>query len=274
MQVSQSFNRLTLLAAATAVLAGTLATPGHAAAVAPTAHVTSTDELHYEGSDLANKLKLVSTGGGRIITLEDTTGTSIEPGEGCRRNGGANMVLCEGAPIRAIRLVTLGGPDEVRANTPLITRFEGGTGNDTYFGPADTTGGNVTFIGGADIDAADYGASPSGVLVDMDGQADDGRLNADHDNIDTTVENLLGSDFNDSLRGNSNDNRIVGREGADALRGGNGDDEVDALEPAGADGSRADVADLSCGTGIDVIRVDLADPQVSGDCETVDRRPV
>ncbi|GAA3445363.1 hypothetical protein [Planomonospora venezuelensis] len=226
------------------------------------------------GGDSANRIKLVSLSAGRIVTLEDTTGTGIEPGAGCRRDGlSPNKVTCEtGAPVKVIKLMTGGGPDEVQVDTSLTTTIEGGAGRDTYFGATASTGTNVTFDGGEDIDAADYGRSGSGVLVDMDGQADDGRLNRDRDNITTTVENLFGSDFDDSLRGNSNANRIVGREGADALRGGNGDDEIWATESAGADGSKADKPDLSCGTGADVIRVDLTDPQVSGDCETVDRR--
>ncbi|WP_327581877.1 hypothetical protein OHA25_38775 [Nonomuraea sp. NBC_00507] len=271
MRITKHLARLALPTLAAAALAGALATPSHAAT--PTAYVTSVNDLYYEGSDFANKIKLVSLSAGRIVTLEDTTGTGIEPGTGCRRNGSSNKVVCEvSTPIKVIKLMTGGGPDEVRVDTSLTTRIEGGAGRDTYFGASTSTGTNVTFNGGDEVDTADFGLSTSGVLVDMDDQADDGRLNKDHDNIDTTVENLLGSDFDDSLRGNSNKNWIVGREGADALRGGNNDDEIWATEAAGADGSKADKPDLSCGTGNDIIRVDLTDPQVSGDCETVDRR--
>ncbi|MEQ4724212.1 hypothetical protein [Nonomuraea sp. B19D2] len=267
---TKHLTRLALPAIAAAALTGVVATPSYAAA--PTASVVNGNDVLYVGSDEFDEIKVTSSG--PFVFLEALGSGVIDNGPGCTQETFVrNKVTCQATTsIDFIQLQMNGGPDEVRVDTSIATRIEGGAGRDIYFGASARTGTNVTFNGGDDVDTADFGFSTSGVLVDMDGQADDGRLNVDHDNIGTTVENLLGSDFDDSLRGNSNKNWIVGREGADALRGGNNDDEIWAMETAGTDGSKADKPDLSCGTGNDIIQVDLTDPQVSGDCETVDRR--
>jgi hypothetical protein len=72
------------------------------------------------------------------------------------------------------------------------------------------SGTTVIFYGDGGVDRADYSGSSSGVLVDLDGAADDGRLGLDHDNVTTSVENLTGSNHADSLRGTATVNRIVG----------------------------------------------------------------
>lgn len=71
----------------------------------------------------------------------------------------------------------------------------------------------VPIDGGAGIDLVSYRQATSGVTVDL-------SANQPLQN----VENLEGSDFNDRLSGDPNDNVIIGRAGNDILKGGLGND--------------------------------------------------
>lgn len=112
--------------------------------------------------------------------------------------------------------------------------FEGREGNDTING-----------MGG--IDRADYRASKAGVTVNLTtGTASDG-----YGGTDTliNIENVRGSrDFNDSITGDGEDNKLEGQGGNDTLIGLGGNDTLD-----GGDGS--DI--LKGGIGDDTYRVDL-----------------
>jgi hypothetical protein len=262
----KSLGRLGLVAAASTAVLGGLAAPSYAAG--PTAFVTAGNDVHYVGNGFTNRV-LVSTDLPRTVLLEEPV-NGISPGPGCARVT-SSKVRCaapaSGPSVDFVRLDLGGGHDEAKVQTSIRTTVLGGAGNDRYFGASSSTGTSVTFDGGADEDGADYGFSTSGVLVDLDGQQDDGRLGRDSDNILTSVENLFGSDHDDSLRGNSSRNWIIGRLGADAMRGGSGDDELWAHE-SNRDGSEADKADLSCGKGFDSIILDTVDPGTA-ECEEI-----
>ncbi len=92
--------------------------------------------------------------------------------------------------------------------------LEGGDGDD------DLTGGEGRdiLIGGAGVDVARYDLSAVRIDVRIyDNQASDGdRL--------ILVENVVGTDFNDYLAGDSHANVLRGRGGADQLRGGSAND--------------------------------------------------
>ena len=114
-------------------------------------------------------------------------------------------------------------------------------GNDTLRG----AGGNDTLIGGADadnldggagIDWADYSDSPSAVNVNLQGIGSGGDAQGDtfvRLNGKSTVENLLGSDFADTLVGDDGDNEINpglsssnNNNEFDIVNGGNGNDQL------------------------------------------------
>jgi hypothetical protein len=263
--------RLALAAAASATLLGGLAAPSHAAG--PTVSVVAGNDVHYVGSDIQNDLLVTSDFTGAVF-IKERNFAGLTPGPGCTATAsqGIKCVTPSGSPdIDFIRLQMAGGSDEVTVQTSIRTNIEGGTGEyDTYFGGSTSTGTNVWFDGGPGIhDRADYLFSTSGVLVDIDNAADDGRLGRDADNITSTVEDLHGSDHDDSLRGNFANNWIVGHNGADALRGGTGNDEIWAWE-TNLSGSEADKPDLSCGKGIDIIILDSVDPSTA-ECEDIRR---
>ena len=99
-------------------------------------------------------------------------------------------------------------------------RIEGGAGNDTIKGAA-----GADFInGGSGNDAASYTGSGSAVNIDLGADTASGG-HATGDVLDN-IENLIGSDHGDDLRGNSGSNILDGGKGGDDLDGGSGTDTV------------------------------------------------
>lgn len=265
-RVRRNLARLALVAAASTTLFGGLVGTGHAA-TAPTVSVVNGNDVVYVGSDGSDDVVVTLDFAPRGVFIK-APGTQAGPG--CTQTA-TQGIKCEGTSrIDYIKLDLRGGNDTAEVQSSIRTDVLGGAGEfDTYLGATTGVGTNVRFDGGDGAnDRADYSRSSSGVLVDIDNAADDGRLGEDTDNITSTVENLTGSDHDDSLRGNNANNRIVGLQGADALRGGGGNDEIVASEFSVNGGSKADKADLSCGTGTDVIRLDKDDPAPAA-CETI-----
>ncbi|MEM6382825.1 MAG: calcium-binding protein [Pseudomonadota bacterium] len=137
------------------------------------------------------------------------------------------------------------------------------------------------FVGSSGTeDTVDYSSSPDtvGVLVDLDPSlANDPVFSAagrgdSTDDTYTSIENVIGTDFADSIRGSNDDNELfggdgndimAGRGGFDAVRGEDGDDRLfggsdgDVLD--GGDGSDTAVyRDAPVG-----VRADLADPSTN-----------
>lgn len=268
MNTRRDLGRLGFAAAAAVTVMGGLAAPAHAAG--PTVTVEDGNNVTYVGTGFADRVT-VSTDLVGTVLLEETV-SGISPGPGCTAVT-STKVRCSattsGSVIDLVHLDLKAGSNTAKVQTSVRTTIIGGDSSDTYFGASSSKGTTVLFNGGGGLDRADYSGSTSGVLVDLDGAADDGRLGLDHDNVATSVENLTGSDHADSLRGNASSNRIVGGLGADALRGGAGDDELIASENAFG-GPEVDQSDLSCGKGVDSIVLDVVDPGTA-ECETVTR---
>ena len=107
-------------------------------------------------------------------------------------------------------MVSLGGHDTLSggAGNDLLL---GGAGDDVLSGGA----GDDRLIGGLGTDTADYSNDIAGVVVDLaNGTATDGS-----GGMDTliSIENVIGSDFDDVLTGNSRDNVFIGGAGADTF---------------------------------------------------------
>lgn len=167
----------------------------------------------------------------------------------------------------------------------LMANFPGTNGDDTLYGTSDPDtiigmGGNDTLVGfgGADsldggdgIDTAFYFDSNVGVGINL--QTGQGSLGSAEGDTLTSVENVWGSSYNDSLLGDDGDNQLVGLDGNDVLKGGGGADSLDGGSGddilkggGGADhfegGPGIDTVDYSDspssgGTGIYGISVDL-----------------
>jgi Ca2+-binding RTX toxin-like protein len=104
--------------------------------------------------------------------------------------------------------------------------LDGGAGNDWLVGGD----GADLLVGGDGIDTADYSAAAQGVEVSLSG-----GVSSEGDKL-LGIENLIGSAFDDALRGNDDINvikagngndRIYGSLGADVMDGGNGTDTAD-----------------------------------------------
>jgi Ca2+-binding RTX toxin-like protein len=102
----------------------------------------------------------------------------------------------------------------------------GGGGNDTLDGGL----GNDTLNGGTGVDTATYADAVSAVTVNLAAGTATGGAGSD---LLISIENVTGSNFNDTLTGTSNNNVLMGGAGNDTLIGGTGDDTL--YGGAGAD---------------------------------------
>lgn len=113
------------------------------------------------------------------------------------------------------------GPDHLHGG-PGDDSLLGSAGDDTMIGAA----GKDVFRGGEGIDTVSYYYATTRVIVDIDGNSDDGTPN-EQDNVHTDCENLIGGRGNDRLVGNTQSsaaNRIEGGPGNDSIEGRNGHD--------------------------------------------------
>ncbi|EIM30503.1 beta strand repeat-containing protein [Microvirga lotononidis] len=123
-----------------------------------------------------------------------------------------------------------------------IERVIGSNFNDTLTGSSNGDilvggAGADVLAGGAGIDTAEYSTSSSGVTTNLEAGTGLGG-DAEGDQL-STIENLIGSAFNDLLIGDAAANRLEGGSGNDILRGGVGADVL-----IGGDGA-GDTADYS-----------------------------
>jgi serralysin len=143
---------------------------------------------------------------------------------------------------------------EARGDTFIsIERLRGGRFNDALTG--NSRDNILEGVAGADIldgrggfDFARYKSSPTGVVASLENPA----INTGHAAGDTylSIEGLLGSDFADTLVGNSLNNTLVGGRGADALDGRDGFDFARYdVSDGGRSGVRASLAAAGFNTG-------------------------
>ncbi|MGB9143217.1 MAG: calcium-binding protein, partial [Aestuariivirga sp.] len=140
-------------------------------------------------------------------------------------------VSSDGDTLSGIENVVGSSFNDVLTGDAGVNVLDGGAGNDILAGGA----GADTLIGGAGIDTADYSSSTAGVTVNLTtGVASDG------DTL-TSVENLVGSAFDDVLTGSAVANVIDGGAGNDILAGGAAADTL-------VGGTGIDTADYSAAT--------------------------
>jgi Ca2+-binding RTX toxin-like protein len=157
-------------------------------------------------------------------------------------NGGAGNDFADYAGAAAAVVASLANPaantGEAAGDTyTSIEHLRGTNFNDTLIGDAGTNFlrgalGADQLNGGAGNDFADYlGASAAVVASLANPAANTGEAAGD---TYTSIEHLRGSDFNDTLIGNTGNNFLRGGLGADQLDGGAGNDFADYLGASAA----------------------------------------
>jgi Ca2+-binding RTX toxin-like protein len=103
-------------------------------------------------------------------------------------------------------------------------RIWGGDGNDIFVGGA----GADNLAGGTGIDTARYEGSLAAIYINLAANTAQGG-DAEGDAL-SSIENVIGSRFNDTLSGDGTVNTLSGGGGTDTLDGGAGDDTLDGGE--------------------------------------------
>ena len=150
------------------------------------------------------------TGSNFNDTLKGNAGNNV-------LNGGAGVdtVSYDNASAGVTVSLSVAGPQNtVGAGLDTLSNFENLTGsnfNDTLKGNA----GNNVLNGGAGVDTVSYDNAGAGVTVSLSlaGQATGG---AGFDTL-SNFENLTGSNFNDTLKGNAGNNVLDGGAGVDTV---------------------------------------------------------
>ena len=130
----------------------------------------------------------------------------------------------------------------------------GGAGDDTLVGGSGA--GDDDYDGGEDTDTITFASTSQGINVDLSAASDQATgVEIDTDQL-RRIENVIGGDGDDVIRGDGNNNRLEGGAGNDVLIGGGGADHLDGgagTDEAdyGASGAGVTV-DLGAGTGIGV----------------------
>ena len=165
-------------------------------------------------------------------------------------DGGTNITVTDGNGSR----VVAGDGDDTINGGPGGDTIDGGEGNDTLIGGGSDdslsgAGGDDTLEGGAGADRLDggdgfadtasYASSDQGVSIDLEGRTASGG-DAAGDRL-INIENVTGSNQNDTLTGDEDDNTLTGLDGDDTLTGGQGHDILN-----GGDGD--DIIDAGDGT--------------------------
>ncbi|WP_187170358.1 Ig-like domain-containing protein [Salidesulfovibrio onnuriiensis] len=115
-------------------------------------------------------------------------------------------------------VITAGDYDDTLIGAAGHDFLDGGKGNDSIDGGL----GADTINGGEGSDTVTYAASEEAVKVDLLAGEVSGGL-AQGDTL-TNVENIVGTDHNDTLMGDAAANELFGGKGDDTLAGGAGDD--------------------------------------------------
>ena len=236
-----------------------------------------TDSISYSAAGGEQNLITLQVSGGEYLFSEaGPSGIEGFP-DFCHRVAGTspNAVLCAmqvspGRPITGFGFQLSDQDDFVNARTSLPTRIDGGAGSDIIKGGGgpdiingdgsfagvdgnDTIegrGGPDSIYGAGGIDTVTYANTTPSVFVSLDGVANDGS-GGEGDNVDPTVENIVGSKSSDQLTGSGLANVLTGGLGGDQLDGLSGNDRL-----IGGDGNDVlsgglDTDRLQGGDGVD-----------------------
>jgi len=171
-----------------------------------------TDTLNYGATTAAVNVDLAGSASGftSITGIENVTG-----------GGGADTLIGDG---QANNLQGAGGADVITAGGGIDT-VSGGAGDDRFV--ATVGDGNDTYTGGAGTDTYDLSGTTANATVNLNlavGQLISTDVGTD---ILATIENIIGSQGNDTISGTAAANTLQGGLGIDNLSGAGGADLLD-----------------------------------------------
>ncbi len=151
---------------------------------------------------------IINTGtGADVVTISgDFTGTGLA----------ASTITIDGSADAVSDSVDAGG---ITSGHRVV--FNAGDGDDEFISGA----GSDIFDAGGGIDTASYAMAASGVTVDLS-QPDVNVTGGGGNDMLTGVENVIGSDHDDTIAGDGMDNEIRGGGGDDVIAGGGGTDSA------------------------------------------------
>lgn len=267
--------------AAAAALAALVIAPASADA----AQVTlSGGTLTYQAAPGETNTPVLGSFSSRFY-VNDAAATLAVSGTGCSRSD-LHTISCPDTGVTRLVVNADDGNDSVDLSLNwrgLPSQLDGGAGNDTikggpgvdavYGGSGDDSirgnGGADAMAGGDGIDTVTYAGRSTGVTASLDGLANDGSA-GEGDSVATDVENLIGTDFGDTLTGDGADNALKGGGGADQLDGAGGSDTLSGDDGNDVIAARdTQVDQVACGLGVDAVMADRIDV-AAADCESVE----
>ncbi|MDR7229106.1 Ca2+-binding RTX toxin-like protein [Caulobacter sp. BE264] len=211
----------------------------------------------YYSGNFGNRV-LVSADGTRMLISGDANAVSVN----------LSTLKADGGTDSADTIVGTSGADRLQGFTGDDV-LSGGAGDDTLIGDGENDvlsggAGNDRLDGGTGNDWADYRDGFTGVTVNLSLTYAQDTKGAGVDTL-TTIENLFGSAFSDTLTGDANANLIFAGAGNDLVRGGGGADTL--MGEGGNDILHGDDGDdrLYGNQGVDIASYEFASSGVTVD---------
>ena len=206
-----------------------------------------TDTVSYAGSDAGVQVDLRSgavlgghAAGDTLISIENLIGSAYD--DELRGDNNANALWGRAGDDK---LVGLSGDDRLYGEAG-DDRLYGNDGDDVLTGGA----GADELHGGGGDDTVSYEGSNAGVQIELAWSWSGSYGHAEGDTF-SSIENVIGSGYDDSIRGDDGANRLEGRAGADRLYGWDGNDVLEGGDGDDALIGGADADRLSGGAGAD-----------------------
>lgn len=172
------------------------------------------------GADVING----GSGSDTVSYRKSSRGVQISLQDGTAKGGDA-----QGDQISAIENIEGSDQADILQGSSATGQLFGLDGSDIFLASA----GATQFVGGEGIDTVDYSSSTAGVNARLDlGTGSAGYASGDSYE---SVEQLIGSGFNDVLYGTSESDRLQGGAGSDYLYGQLGDDSYAFTAGSGLD---------------------------------------
>ena len=189
-----------------------------------------------DGSDIAWNIEQFEFSDRKYTIAEVLAdpGSPPPPAAGLTVTGTSANDTLKGAALDDI-ISGLGGADTLYGYAGADT-LDGGSGNDRLYGGDGNDvliggSGSDTLNGGAGTDTASYATATAAVIASLTSPSSNGG-DALFDSF-SSIENLTGSNYADTLTGNGSTNLLAGGAGADRLYGSGGNDTL--VGGAGAD---------------------------------------